>query len=33
LLELLKDDSDEERRIFGLRILSTLAEVFGPDVC
>ena len=33
LLELLKDDSDEERRILGLEMLDLLASDFGSEVC
>jgi serine/threonine-protein phosphatase 4 regulatory subunit 1 len=33
LLELLKDDGDEEMRIIGLEILDSLAKDFGADVC
>jgi hypothetical protein len=29
LLELLKDDTDEDRRILGLELLDTLAPVLG----
>lgn len=33
LLEMLKDDSDEEKRILGLEILDCLAGDFGQEVC
>lgn len=33
MLELLKDDSDEERRILGLEMLDLLSESFGPEIC
>jgi hypothetical protein len=33
MLELLKDDSEEERRILGLEMLDLLSASFGPDVC
>ena len=33
MLELLKDDSDEERRILGLEMLDLLSASFGPEVC
>jgi hypothetical protein len=33
VLELLKDDSDEERRILGLEMIDLLSESFGPEIC
>jgi len=33
MLELLKDDSDEEKRILGLELLDNLAADFGPEIC
>ena len=33
MLQLLKDDSDEERRILGLCLLDELAGDFGQDIC
>jgi len=33
MLELLKDDSEEERRILGLEMLDLLSASFGPEVC
>jgi serine/threonine-protein phosphatase 4 regulatory subunit 1 len=33
LLELLKDDGDEETRILGLEILDNLAADLGTDIC
>jgi hypothetical protein len=33
LLLLLKDDSDEQRRILGLQMLDALSESFGPNIC
>jgi len=33
MLQLLKDDSDEERRILGLQLLDELAGDFGQDIC
>lgn len=33
ILESIKDDSDEERRILGLEMVDKLAELMGKDVC
>lgn len=33
LLDLLKDDSDEEKRCIGLTLLDATAEDFGEEVC
>lgn len=33
ILESIKDDSDEERRILGLEMVDKLAELLGKDVC
>ena len=33
MLDLLKDDSDEEKRVLGLILLNNLAIDFGPEVC
>lgn len=33
VLELLKDDSEEEKRIIGLRLLDKMASDFGPNIC
>ena len=33
ILESIRDDSDEERRILGLEMVDKLAELLGKDVC
>ena len=33
ILENIRDDSDEERRILGLEMVDKLAELLGKDVC
>ena len=33
ILECIKDDSDEERRILGLQMVEKLAELLGKEVC
>ena len=33
VLELLKDDTDEEKRIIGLELLDVLAADFGSEIC
>lgn len=33
ILESIRDDSDEERRILGLEMVDKLAELLGRDVC
>ena len=33
ILECIKDDSDEERRILGLEMVEKLAELLGKEVC
>ena len=33
ILENIKEDSDEERRILGLEMMDRLAELLGRDVC
>jgi len=33
VLDCLKDDSDEEKRIIGLNLLDKLAKDLGPDIC
>ena len=33
LLELLKDDTSDERRILGLELLDILAPVLGQEIC
>ena len=33
VLELLKDDTDEEKRIIGLELLDVLASDFGSEIC
>jgi hypothetical protein len=33
VLDLLKDDTDEENRCLGLQLLDQLAEIFGQEVC
>ena len=33
VLELLKDDTDEEKRIIGLELLDVLAAYFGSEIC
>ena len=33
LLDMLKDDTDEEKRCSGLQILDCLADLFGDEVC
>lgn len=33
ILENIRDDSDEERRILGLEMVDRLAELLGKDVC
>jgi serine/threonine-protein phosphatase 4 regulatory subunit 1 len=33
ILESIRDDSDEEKRILGLELVDRLAEDIGKDVC
>jgi hypothetical protein len=33
ILESIRDDSDEEKRILGLELVDRLAEDIGRDVC
>ena len=33
VLDLLKDDSDEEKRVLGLVLINSLAHDFGADIC
>jgi hypothetical protein len=33
ILDNIKDDSDEERRILGLEMIDRLAEMLGQEVC
>jgi len=33
LLDMLKDDSNEEKRVVGLQLLDTLANILGPEIC
>ena len=33
VLELLKDDTDEEKRIIGLELLDVLSADFGSEIC
>jgi hypothetical protein len=33
ILESIRDDSDEEKRILGLELVDKLAEFIGKDVC
>jgi hypothetical protein len=33
ILESIRDDSDEERRILGLEMVDKLAELLGKEVC
>ena len=33
ILESIRDDSDEEKRILGLELVDRLAEDLGKDVC
>ena len=33
ILEMLQDESDEERRFLGIRVMDELAETFGFEIC
>lgn len=33
ILECIRDDGDEEKRIMGLELLDRLAEQMGKDIC